>query len=132
MRVLGASAFSDWLSAYGAAWAEKDVDAMTALFTLGGRFQPDPHAPPIRGRDDIATHWRGEFDKQINPAFAADVWFAYEATGLAHWRAELVRVPEYDTLRLDGAMRALFDLEGGAPLCKRLELWPVQTVASEF
>ena len=129
-RALAASAFADWLDAWGAAWAEKDAEAMAALFTEGGRFTPDPFDAPIRGREAIAAHWREEFAHQINPAFEFEIWIAYEATGLAHWRARLVRVPDYDTVERDGALRALFDLEGEAPLCKRLDFWSAQAVVS--
>ncbi len=130
MRGLLASQFSDWLTAFGAAWAEKDAKAMAALFTSGGRFAPDPFADPIRGRAAIEAHWRDAFTRQINPAFDFEIWIAFEATGLAHWRAEQVRVPEYDTQRSDGALRGLFDLEGETPLCKRLELWAHQAIVA--
>lgn len=129
-RALSASAFSDWLTAFGAAWAEQDAAAMAALFTEGGRFAPAPFEAPLRGREAIDAHWRAEFARQINPAFDFEVWIAYEAAGLAHWRARLTRVPEYDGVEQDGALRALFDLDGEAPLCKRLDLWPVQAAVS--
>ena len=129
-RILSASAFSDWLTAYGAAWTEKDAEAMAALFTPGGRFQPGPFAPPVRGRDAIAPHWRDAFARQINPHFEFKVWIAFEATGLAHWRARLTRGPEYDMSEIDGVMRARFDLEGDAPLCKSLEVWTDQAVVA--
>lgn len=128
-NALTASAFSDWLSAYGAAWAEKDPDALAALFTSGGRFEPNPFDAPIRGRDAIANHWRKVFTREINPTFDFEVWIAFEATGLAHWRARLTRVPEYDALDINGVIRARFDLEGDAPLCKSLELWSNQATA---
>jgi hypothetical protein len=127
---LSAAVFTDWLAAWGAAWTEKDAAAMAALFTAGGRFTPNPFDPLIRGREAIAAHWREEFARQINPAFDFEIWIAYEATGLAHWRARLTRVPDYDTVERDGALRALFDLEGASPLCKRLELWSAQAVVS--
>jgi len=129
-RALSAAEFSDWLAAWGDAWAEKDAEALAALFTDGGRFTPNPFDAPVRGREAIAAHWREEFARQINPAFDFEIWIAYEATGLAHWRARLIRVPDYDTVELDGALRALFDLEGASPLCKRLDLWSAQAVVS--
>jgi len=130
-RGLSVSAFSDWLAAFGAAWVEKDAAAIAALFTEGGRFSPDPFAPPVNGRAAIEAHWRDAFARQINPAFDFDLWIAYETTGLAHWRARLVRVPDYDTVEWNGALRARFDLDGPAPLCQRLEFWSAQAVVSE-
>jgi hypothetical protein len=127
-RGLSVSTFADWLAAFGAAWADKDPAAIAAIFAEGGRLSPDPFAPPVSGRAAIEAHWREAFTRQINPAFDFDIWIAFETTGLAHWRARLIRIPDYDALGMDGALRARFDLDGPAPLCRRLELWSAQAV----
>ncbi len=51
-----------WLTAYVEAWRTYDREQIAALFSADAKYRYHPHDEWIRGRDAIASSWRGESD----------------------------------------------------------------------
>jgi hypothetical protein len=111
MRV---EAFTAWLTSMGDAWERGDATGLTALFTVGASFAPDPFAEVVRGRraiiswfESVVADWRGS-------AFAAQVLGVGDTYGVAHWRVAT------DTRAIDGVWVVALDARGR---CESLREW---------
>ena len=102
--------FSDWLDAYGRAWETGDPEAAAEMFTEDAVYHETPFDEPMRGRAEISEYWSDV------PRFQEDVRFSYEilaaSEGVAHWRADFLRLPARTPVRLDGILLARLDAEG--------------------
>ena len=98
----------------GDAWERGDATGLTALFTVGATFAPDPFADVVRGRrailsrfDSAVAGWRGA-------TFAAQVLGAGDTYGVAHWRVAT------DERAIDGVWVVALDARGR---CESLREW---------
>ncbi len=79
--------FTGWLTSFGGAWEAGDAASMAALFVVGATLQPDPFAPPIRGRRAIRDYLEELVAQSGAVSFSAEVLGAGRTYGVAHFRA---------------------------------------------
>jgi ketosteroid isomerase-like protein len=106
--------FATWLTAFGDAWEAADAAALTALFTPGGTFAPDPFADVVRGRRAVVRWFEESFAAWPGASFTAQVLGAGDTYGVAHWR-----VASADRA-LDGVWVVALD---GRGRCESLREW---------
>ena len=59
-----AAEVQEWLDRYVEAWRSYDADAIGALFSDDATYAYHPYdAEPVRGRQAIVDHWRGDRDE---------------------------------------------------------------------
>jgi SnoaL-like domain len=102
--------FEAWLDAYGRAWETGDREAAAELFTEDAAYHETPFDEPMRGRAEISEYWSDVPRLQENVRFSYEILAASE--GVAHWRADFLRLPSRTPVRLDGIMLARLDAEG--------------------
>ena len=61
----------DFLAKYKQAWEERDPELAASLFTRDARYQVNPFAEPIVGREAIHDYWAGATSDQEDIRFAA-------------------------------------------------------------
>ncbi|GLY15491.1 hypothetical protein Kisp01_25060 [Kineosporia sp. NBRC 101677] len=52
----------EWIDRYAAAWRERSPQDVVQLFTPDALYYFSPTAPPRRGREEIAAHWKTATD----------------------------------------------------------------------
>lgn len=115
------NSFIEWLDAYGAAWQDRDAEAVVILFSDNSQYYETPFAEPMVGEDAIYRYW-SEFVRDTQ----RDVRFVYEAIavlgnrGLAKWQAAYVSIPSGKTIELDGILIAEFNDVGK---CSEFREW---------
>ena len=114
------AAFSRWLAAFGDAWEAGDADGLTALFTVGATFAPDPFAAVLRGRRAVVAWFAAQFAEWPRATFTAQVLGAGDTYGVAH-----VRVATGERA-LDGVWVVALEPRGR---CESLRQWRHASVA---
>jgi SnoaL-like protein len=79
-------AFTGWLTAVGDAWEAADAGALSALFTVGASFAPDPFAHVVRGRRAVVAWFDESFAAWPRASFSAQLLGIGDTYGVAHWR----------------------------------------------
>jgi hypothetical protein len=105
--------FENWLRKYGDAWEKGDPGATEALFTSDAHYYETPFDDPMIGLDEIYKYWKN------NAVLGQEeVHFSYEALavhkniGVAHWRANFIRLPSGNRVTLDGIFKVEFSDDG--------------------
>ena len=111
-------AFSAWLTAFGNAWEAADASRLSALFTVGASFAPDPFADAVRGRRQLLAFFAELFGEWPGASFSAQVLGVGDTYGVAHWR-----VASAEHAR-DGGWVAALDARGR---CESLREWSSET-----
>jgi hypothetical protein len=52
----------EWIDRYAAAWRDRSPEDVVELFTPDAAYYFSPTAPPVRGREAIAEHWKRATD----------------------------------------------------------------------
>jgi hypothetical protein len=105
--------FENWLRKYGDAWEKGDPDAAEALFTSDAQYYETPFDDPMVGLDEIYKYWK---DNAI--LGQEEIHFSYEAlavhknVGVTHWRANFIRLPSGNRVKLDGIFKIEFSDDG--------------------
>lgn len=55
---MGSMEPTEWIERYATAWRERSPEDVVKLFTADAAYYFSPTAPPRRGREEIAVHWR--------------------------------------------------------------------------
>ena len=101
-----------WLEAYGRAWQGRDPQAAAKLFAEDGTYQVTPFVEPLRGRAAILAYWTEVARTEENVQFAFEVLAVTDRSGMAHWWASFVIVPQMLQTKLDGVFLISFDAAG--------------------
>lgn len=104
--------FENWLKAYGDAWEQGDVSAARHLFTHDVMYYETPFADPITGLDQISKYWKDNAaldQKEIR--FSYEVLAVHKNVGVAHWRADFIRLSSGKRVKLDGIFKIAFSDE---------------------
>lgn len=109
-----------WLRKYGEAWASRDPEAASSLFTVDARYYETPFTEPAIGRDGVRAYWVEVTSKQRDVRFSHEVIGSLKHMGIARWSAQYTRHPAGGTKRLDGIFLLWFDRQG---LCRELREW---------
>ena len=118
------TAFAAWLNAYGAAWGNRDDEAITLLFTPDGSYQETPFDPPMVGHDAIRRYWVANVIKnQRDIVFSSEILAVTDTTGIAHWRSAFTRTANESRVELDGIFRCAFTWQDQRFLCTSLREW---------
>jgi ketosteroid isomerase-like protein len=104
--------FEGWLDAYGRAWETGDPAAAAELFTEDAVYHETPFDEPMRGRAEISDYWSDVPRFQDDVRFSSEVVATSEREGVAHWRADFLRLPARIPVRLDGILLARLGAEG--------------------
>jgi len=113
-----------WLDGYGAAWEERDPEAVIRLFAEDTTYQETPFSQPMRGRDAIRQYWsRAVAAYQEQVRFGCEILAVSGLTAIAHWWASFVRISSKTRVSLDGVFLLTFDEAG---LCRELREWWVR------
>ena len=107
-------AFTAWLTTMGDAWERGDATGLSALFTVGATFAPDPFADVVRGRRALLAWFEEQFVAWPGAAFTAQVLGAGDTYGVAHWRVAT------DERAMDGIWVVALDARGR---CESLRQW---------
>ncbi len=101
-----------WLSAYGAAWEQRNAQAAVDLFAEGAVYFVLPFTRPIRGRHELLKYWKHVTSSQEQIRFGFEILAAGPAEGVAHWWASFLRPSEQKRFELDGVCVLSLDSEG--------------------
>lgn len=101
-----------WLSAYGRAWEQKEIDTFLGLFTHDVRYYWTPFEEPKQGRERLAQAFESAVARQESIKFRSTVLCADGQRGLAHWHCSFDRVPGGRRVELDGVFQMEFDSDG--------------------
>jgi SnoaL-like domain len=107
-----------WLSAYGAAWEERDGERAAALFAEDGLYWWGPLQPPLQGRQAIAERWTQATDGQRDVAFRHEVLGVDGVRGFSRWWSSFDQGGS--RFELDGVFVLDFGEDG---LCTQLQEW---------
>ena len=105
--------FENWLRKYGDAWEKGDPAATETLFTNDARYYENPFDDPITGLDEIAKYWKDNAlldQKEIN--FSYEALAVHNNVGVAHWRANFIRLSSGKRVTLDGIFKIVFSNDG--------------------
>ncbi len=102
--------FRTWLDAYGPAREGKDPEAAAGLLARDATYHETPFDEPMRGREEIVEYWSEVPRYQDHIRFSYEILAASE--GVAHWRAEFMRLPSTAPVTLDGILVAKLDAGG--------------------
>jgi hypothetical protein len=101
-----------WLAAYGHAWENRDPEVAAELFTGGATYHETSFDEPMVGRTEIVEYWSEVPSSQVDVSFTYEILAATKSEGIAHWRANFVRVPSRVPVKLN---------DGG--LCEEFREW---------
>lgn len=113
MPAISLKDFENWLRKYGDAWEKGDPDAAEALFTSDAQYYETPFDDPLIGLDEIYKYWK---DNAV--LGQEEIHFSYEAlavhknVGVTHWRANFIRLPSGNRVKLDGIFKIEFSDDG--------------------
>ena len=110
--------FSGWLTAFGDAWEAGDASRLSALFTVGASFAPNPFADTVRGRQRLLAVFADLFGQWPGASFRAQVLGIGDTYGVAHWRVSSAE------RALDGVWVVAID---GRGRCESLREWSSET-----
>jgi len=113
--------FAAWLEAYRVAWQGRDPQAAAELFAENGTYQVTPFVEPLRGRAAILAYWREVARTEENVQFGFEVLAVTAQSGMAHWWASFVIVPQGLHTKLDGIF--LISLNGAGHCASLREWW---------
>ena len=105
--------FENWLRKYGDAWEQGDCDATQALFTSDVRYYETPFDNPMIGLDEIHQYWKDNAvlgQKEIR--FSYEALAVHKNMGVAHWRANFIRLHTGHRVTLDGIFKVEFSNNG--------------------
>ena len=108
------AAFTTWLTSYGDAWEQADVELAGSLFSVDATLQDTPFSQLVRGRRAIREHLFDLFEDWSEASFTAQILGAGDTYGVAHWR---IASPER---AIDGVLVAALDDRGR---CTSLRQW---------
>ena len=108
------AAFTTWLTSYGDAWEQADVELAGSLFSVDATLQDTPFSQLVRGRRAIREHLFDLFADWSEASFTAQILGAGDTYGVAHWR---IASPER---AIDGVLVAAMDDRGR---CTSLRQW---------
>jgi hypothetical protein len=111
VRVVDASAVSDWLESYGRAWEARDSSAFARLFSRNVRYHWTPFEAAKEGRPGLAEAFETATARQERIAFRASVLAVHDGRCLAHWQCSFVRPRSELPVRLDGIFLMEFNAE---------------------
>ena len=109
-----------WLAAYGRAWKHRDPEAAAELFTGDATYHETPFDEPMVGGAEIVEYWSGVPRSQEDVHFTYEILAATQGGGIAHWRANFVRVPSRVPVKLDGILLVKLNDDG---LCEEFREW---------
>ena len=105
--------FENWLGKYGDAWEKGDPGATEALFTSDAHYYETPFDDPIIGLDEISKYWKDNAvldQKEIH--FSYEALAVHKNVGVAHWRANFIRLSSGKRAKLDGIFKIEFSADG--------------------
>jgi ketosteroid isomerase-like protein len=111
---------TEWLDAYGAAWAARDAVAASELFTEDALYQSGPFGRRLRGRLMIREAWAEAMEEQDSVSFDYEVLTATQRGGIVRWWSSADFPARGTRERDEGIFRLAFDDSG---LCTSLEEW---------
>ena len=109
-----------WLRAYGAAWERRNAQAAVDLFADDVVYSVLPFTTPIRGRHELLKYWRHVTSSQEQIHFDFEIMALSRDEGIAHWRANFLRLGERKRLELDGICVLSLNPDGR---CTRFHEW---------
>jgi uncharacterized protein (TIGR02246 family) len=121
MSTLTKGRLEAWLTRYGEAWARRDADEVTQLFTDDAIYHEMPFDEPLRGRGAIHGYWLAATADQRDVRFQAQTIATIAETAVAHWSANYRLSSTGTTVELDGMFVLEFDPDSG--LCSALREW---------
>ncbi len=104
--------FESWLDAYKRAWEARDPEAAADLFTEDATYHETPFDEPSRGHEGIYEYWSDVPRTQRNVRFSYEILATTEGGGVAHWRANFVRLPANAPVVLDGIFLVKLNADG--------------------
>jgi ketosteroid isomerase-like protein len=112
--------FDRWLSDYGAAWEERDLEAAKQLFTPDALYYWTPFEEPKRGRAGIAEAWGEATSGQTNIHFRSEILAVEGDRAWCRWWCDFTRLATGVQVKLDGIFQCDFTAEG---LCLEFREW---------
>lgn len=112
--------FTTWLEHYQKAWENRNPGAAVQLFTPDATYQETPFDIPMRGTEEILEYWQEVPRSQKDIHFDWQILFCDHHLGVAHWRAEFIRISSETKILLDGILTAEFSDED---LCCNFREW---------
>ena len=105
--------FKYWLRKYGDAWEKGDPGATETLFTSDAQYYETPFDAPMIGLDAIYKYWQdnaGLGQKEVH--FSYEALAVHKNVGVAHWRANFIRLASGNRVTLDGIFKVEFSDKG--------------------
>jgi hypothetical protein len=120
MMPLTATAFAQWLAAYGQASAADDPLASARLFSEDARYYESPFDAPLVGRRAIYDYWAAGAQNLTGKSSTGKILAVRDNLGIARWRSRFVVRATGAAVALDCIFLAEFDAAG---LCYCFREW---------
>ena len=99
----------EWLNGYKAAWENRDIEAVLALFTPDADYRERRFGEPLLGHATLASYWRDRvFEHQRDISFNFQLWGVRGNELIARWQAAFTWLPISGTMHIDGVMQVVF------------------------
>lgn len=116
----------DLVLRYGEAWKNRDVDALSGIFTTDALYQERAFDRPLRGLSEIRQYWeRKVVNQQANIRFKILSLHGSAETGYAEWEVEFDDLVQ--GVRKQVREVAIIDLSDGK-ICSLREYWSSKRV----
>lgn len=113
-------AFRKWLTTYGKHVENREVDALTTLFSPDVVFHLSPFDAPLRGSQAVGGYFRQTLGARESIKFTGEVIKSASDACWAHWACGFIRSGTDDPVRQEGVMKVTFDSAGA---CMTLQQW---------
>ena len=112
--------FQAWLHRLACAWEHGDVEAAVSLFSSVEAYYETPFCAPVNSREEIRELWLEVPQTQNDISVQTSIISFQNNVGLAHWRAQFIRIPSRQRATLDGIYKVTFEDRGN---CIEFRQW---------